>query len=148
MSAVWDEAPLEEGLAIQAEQTDGWTPIRCLWWTTRLCRRRGLIRLAWCRQYASALGKTANLLRRCVLLTLARDEVPVMIGLRLFLPDSWASRRRADDKGWRARRPSRASRVRSLRLLLAEIDRVRAAGCALLRLVLADARVWSVRAVP
>ena len=39
-------------------------------------------------QYASALGKTANC-QTLVSLTLARDEVPVMIGLRLFLPESW-----------------------------------------------------------
>ena len=44
-------------------------------------------------QYASALGKTAN----CgtpVSLTLARGEVPVMVALRLFLPDSWVNDRR------------------------------------------------------
>ena len=39
-------------------------------------------------QYASALGKTANC-QTLVSLTLALDEIPVMIGLRLFLPESW-----------------------------------------------------------
>ncbi|MCP1838425.1 SRSO17 transposase [Bradyrhizobium sp. USDA 4524] len=41
-------------------------------------------------QYESALGKTANC-QTLVSLTLARGEVPVMVTLRLFLPDSWTS---------------------------------------------------------
>src|SRR5580693_7150223 len=41
-------------------------------------------------QYASALGKTANC-QTLVSLTLARGEVPVMVALRLFLPESWTS---------------------------------------------------------
>jgi SRSO17 transposase len=41
-------------------------------------------------QYASALGKTANC-QTMVSLTLARGEVPVMLPLRLFLPESWTS---------------------------------------------------------
>ena len=44
-------------------------------------------------QYASALGKTANC-QTLVSLTLARGEVPVMVALRLFLPDSWVNNRR------------------------------------------------------
>ena len=39
-------------------------------------------------QYASALGKTANC-QSMVSVTLASREVPVMIGLRLFLPEGW-----------------------------------------------------------
>ena len=41
-------------------------------------------------QYASALGKNANC-QTLVSLTLARGEVPVMVALRLFLPESWTS---------------------------------------------------------
>ena len=48
-------------------------------------------------QYASALGKTANC-QTLVSLTLARGEVPVMVALRLFLPDSWISDRRRLEK--------------------------------------------------
>ena len=43
-------------------------------------------------QYASALGKTANC-QTLVSLTVARGEVPVMLALRLFLPESWTSKR-------------------------------------------------------
>src|SRR2546425_1275788 len=41
-------------------------------------------------QYASALGKNANC-QVLVSLTLARGEVPVMVALRLFLPENWTS---------------------------------------------------------
>jgi len=39
-------------------------------------------------QYASMLGKRANC-PTLVSVTLARDAVPVSVGSRLFLPDSW-----------------------------------------------------------
>ena len=45
-------------------------------------------------QYASALGKQANC-QTLVSLTLARGEVPVPLGLRLFLPESWTADPRA-----------------------------------------------------
>jgi SRSO17 transposase len=41
-------------------------------------------------QYASALDKNANC-QTLVSLTLASGEVPVTVGLRLFLPESWTS---------------------------------------------------------
>jgi len=41
-------------------------------------------------QYASSLGKTANC-QSLVSVTLASREVPVMVGLRLFLPETWAN---------------------------------------------------------
>ncbi|SPP97111.1 transposase (fragment) [Bradyrhizobium vignae] len=86
-------------------------------------------------QYASALGKTANC-QTLVSLTLARGEVPVMVALRLFLPDSWTS---DVSRLKRARVPleHRTSRSKP-EIALAEIDRAMAAnvrfGC-----VLADA---------
>ena len=43
-------------------------------------------------QYASALGKTPNC-QTLVSLTLSRGEVPVVLALRLFLPESWTSKR-------------------------------------------------------
>jgi len=41
------------------------------------------------RQYCGASGKRANC-QVLVSLTLARGEVPVPVGLRLFLPEAWA----------------------------------------------------------
>ncbi|WP_414653790.1 transposase, partial [Geminicoccus sp.] len=40
------------------------------------------------RQYCGCLGKRANC-QVLVSLTLAKDEVPVLTGLRLFLPQAW-----------------------------------------------------------
>ena len=70
-------------------------------------------------QYASALGKTANC-QTLVSLTLARDEIPVMIGLRLFLPESWTG---APERMAKARVPEtwRAARTKP-EIALAEID--------------------------
>ncbi len=76
------------------------------------------------RQYCGQLGKRANC-QALVSLTLARGEVPVCVGLRLFLPESWASdperRRRAGVPDGVAGRPK-------WQIALDEIDRVRAAG--------------------
>lgn len=86
-------------------------------------------------QYASSLGKTANC-QTLVSLTLARGEVPVMVALRLFLPDSWTSN---VSRLKRACVPIEHRTARSKpEIALAEVDRALAAnvrfGC-----VLADA---------
>ena len=76
-------------------------------------------------QYASALGKTANC-QTLVSLTLARGEVPVMLVLRLFLPESWTSNRARLE---RAGVPTEYRTARTKpEMALAEIDRVIAAG--------------------
>ena len=86
-------------------------------------------------QYASALGKTANC-QTLVSLTLARGEVPVMVALRLFLPDGWISDRR------RLERAGVPTEYRTARtkpdIALAEIDRMISAGVRF-SCVLADA---------
>jgi len=76
-------------------------------------------------QYASSLGKTANC-QTLVSLTLARGEVPVMVALRLFVPESWTSN---PVRLKRAGVPveHRAARTKP-EIALAEIDRVIAAG--------------------
>jgi len=76
-------------------------------------------------QYASALGKTANC-QTLVSLTLARGEVPVMIALRLFLPESWtidAARLKRAGVPVEYRAPRSKPEI-----ALAEIDRAMAAG--------------------
>jgi len=86
-------------------------------------------------QYASALGKTANC-QTLVSLTLARGEVPVTLALRLFLPESWTSKRaRLERAGVPAE--YRTARTKP-EMALAEIDRAIAAGV----------RLWAERAVP
>src|ERR1700691_5233574 len=82
-SGVWDEAPLTEELAIQADKLIGGGSAVLVVDDTAL-PKKGSHSVGVAPQYASALGKTANC-QTLVSLTLARDEVPVMIGLRLFL---------------------------------------------------------------
>ena len=99
-SGVWDEAPLEEELAIQADKLIGSASAVLVVDDTAL-PKKGSHSVGVAPQYASALGKTANC-QTLVSLTLARDEVPVMIGLRLFLPESWTG---APDRMAKARVP-------------------------------------------
>src|ERR1019366_3146404 len=76
-------------------------------------------------QYASSLGKTANC-QTMVSLTLARGEVPVMVALRLFIPESWTSNPK---RLKRAGVPVEHCVARTKpEIALAEIDRVIAAG--------------------
>jgi SRSO17 transposase len=86
------------------------------------------------RQYCGQLGKRANC-QSLVSLTLARAEVPVCIGLRLFLPEDWcgdAERRQAVGV------PEAVTYRPKWQIALDEIDRVLAAG-AHFDCVLADA---------
>lgn len=76
-------------------------------------------------QYASTLDTNANC-QTLVSVTLASSEVPVMVGLRLFLPESWTS------DAARLNRAEVPEELRAYRtkpeIALAEINRVRAAG--------------------
>lgn len=76
-------------------------------------------------QYASALGKNANC-QTLVSLTLASGEVPVMVGVRLFLPESWTSDPARLERGG-VPDDHRAYRSKP-EIALAEIDRVQTAG--------------------
>jgi hypothetical protein len=84
---IWDEAPLERELAIQADKLVGGAGAFLVIDDTTL-PKKGTHSVGVAPQYASALGKTANC-QTLVSLTLARGEVPVMVGLRLFLPETW-----------------------------------------------------------
>jgi SRSO17 transposase len=86
------------------------------------------------RQYCGQLGRKANC-QALVSLTLARAEVPVGVGLRLFLPEDWcadAARRAA------AGVPAAVGYRPKWKIALDEIDRVSASG-ARFGAVLADA---------
>src|SRR5713101_6119578 len=121
---VWDEAPLERELAIQADKLVGGAGAFLVIDDTTL-PKKGTHSVGVAPQYASALGKTANC-QTLVSLTLARGEVPVMLVLRLFLPASWTSdRARLKRAGVPAE--YRTARTKPERAL-AEIDHVIAAG--------------------
>ena len=88
-AGVWDAAPLEKELLVQADKLVGGSDAVLVIDDTAVPKKgKHSVGVAW--QYASALGKNANC-QTLVSLTLARDEVPVMVALRLFLPESWTS---------------------------------------------------------
>ena len=123
-AGVWDAAPLETELLVKADQLVGGSDAVLVIDDTAV-PKKGKHSVGVAAQYASALGKTANC-QTLVSLTLARGEVPVMLALRLFLPDSWT-----DDRV-RLKRAGVPIECRTARtkpeIALAEIDRVMAAG--------------------
>jgi len=131
---VWDAAPLEAELLVQADQLVGGKDAVLVIDDTSM-PKKGDRSVGVAPQYASTLGKTANC-QTLVSLTLARGEVPVMVALRLFVPENWTS---DPVRLKRAGVPIEHRTARSKpEIALAEIDRVIAAsvrfGC-----VLADA---------
>src|SRR4030095_11982061 len=133
-AGVWDTGPMEIELLVQADKLVGGTDAMLVIDDTAI-PKKGTHSVGVAAQYASALGKTANC-QTLVSLTLARGEVPVMVALRLFLPDNWTS---DVARLKRARVPVKHRTPRSKpEIALAEIDRAIAAnlrfGC-----VLADA---------
>ncbi|WP_439923272.1 IS701 family transposase [Nitrobacter sp. JJSN] len=121
---VWDAAPLESELLAQADRLVGGKDAVLVIDDTAM-PKKGDRSVGVAPQYASSLGKTANC-QTLVSLTLACGEVPVMVALRLFLPESWTS---DPARLKRAGVPveHRAGRTKP-EIALAEIDRVLAAG--------------------
>jgi SRSO17 transposase len=121
---IWDAAPLEAELLVQADRLVGGKDAVLVIDDTAM-PKKGDRSVGVAPQYASSLGKTANC-QTLVSLTLARGEVPVMVALRLFVPDSWTSN---PVRSKRAGVPVeyRAARTKP-EIALAEIDRVMAAG--------------------
>ena len=123
-SPAWDDAPLWRVLAEQADVVVGGDDAVLVVDDTAL-PKKGTASVGVAPQYCGVLGKQANC-QSLVSLTLARGEVPVPIGLRLFLPKSWT-----DDPARcvtagvpeTARTPQTKPEI-----ALHEIDRVRAAG--------------------
>jgi SRSO17 transposase len=123
-SPAWPTAPLEAVLAREADRLVG-GPEAVLIIDDTALPKKGVHSVGVARQYCGALGKTANC-QSLVSLTLARNEVPVPLALRLYLPKQWtqdrarcrkagvpqlpqqgrarARRTRPPDRGWRALR--------------------------------------------
>jgi SRSO17 transposase len=133
-AGVWDAAPLEAELLVQADRLVGGDEAVLVIDDTAL-PKKGVHSVGVAPQYASALGKNANC-QTLVSTTLASGEVPVMVGLRLFLPESWTS----DPARMRkARVPDDDQVFRSKpEIAIEEIDRIKAAGVRF-GFVLADA---------
>jgi SRSO17 transposase len=123
-SPAWQTAPLAAVLAHEADRLVG-GPDAVLIIDDTALPKKGEHSVGVARQYAGVLGKTANC-QALVSLTLARGEVPVLMALRLYLPEAWCQdRRRCDKVGVPA--DCRAFRSKGA-IALEEIDRLRAAG--------------------
>jgi SRSO17 transposase len=129
----WATAPLEEELVRAADRLAGGPEAVLVVDDTALVKQ-GRHSVGVKRQYCGQLGKRANC-QALVSLTLARSEVPVGVGLRLFLPEDWAA-----DAGRRAAAgvPETVGYRPKWKIALDEIDRVLASG-ARFGHVLADA---------
>src|SRR6267378_4167274 len=123
-AGVWDARPVETELLVQADRLVGGSDAVLVIDDTAL-PKKGTHSVGVAAQYCSALGKTANC-QTLVSLTLAQGEVPIMLALRLFLPESWTSKRARLE---RAGVPTEYRTARTkLEMALAEIDRIIAAG--------------------
>ena len=123
-SGVWDAAPLDKALLTGADRMVGGADAWLIVDDTAL-PKKGEHSVGVAPQYASSLGKTANCQSQ-VSLTLASREVPVMVGLRLFLPESWTD---DPERMARARVPEdRRTALTKPEIAIEEIDRVIASG--------------------
>ena len=123
-STAWDDAPLWAVLAQEADKLVGGPGAYLVIDDTAL-PKKGELSVGVARQYCGQLGKRANC-QSLVSLTLAQGEVPVAVGLRLFLPDDWISDM---DRCARAGVPDATLAPASKgEIALAELDRVVAVG--------------------
>jgi SRSO17 transposase len=133
-SPAWDDGPLWTVLAQQADRMVG-GPEAVLVMDDTALPKQGMLSVGVARQYCGQLGKKANC-QALVSLTLAGQEVPVPVGLRLFLPEDWV---KDPERCAAAGVPDEAVVSRSKgEIALAELDRLRAAGVRF-GLVLTDA---------
>ncbi|MBE7728986.1 MULTISPECIES: IS701 family transposase [Komagataeibacter] len=88
-ASVWDSAPLEAALWRHADHLVGGERSWLIIDDTSL-PKKGEHSVGVAPQYASTLGKKANC-QTLVSVTLTSREVPLMLSLRLFLPDIWTA---------------------------------------------------------
>jgi SRSO17 transposase len=123
-SPAWDDAPLWRVLAREADRLVG-GPEAVLVIDDTALPKKGTLSVGVERQYCGQLGKKASC-QALVSLTLARDEAPVPVGLRLFLPERWTG----DPERCAAAGVPEAEVVARSKgeIALAELDRLIAAG--------------------
>jgi SRSO17 transposase len=137
-ASTWRAEPLERELVRKAQDLVGGADAVLAIDDTALVKQ-GRESVGVAHQYCGQLGKSANC-QVLVSLTLARREVPVCVGLRLFLPEAWAGDL---DRRERAGVPLLVEYQPKWRIALEEIDRVRTAG-AVFGCVVADAEYGKV----
>lgn len=92
----WDAEPIEQVLWEKADALLGGDEAFLIIDDTGI-PKKGEESVGVAHQYCGALGKQANC--QCLVsLTLANDEVPIPLALRLYLPESWAEDRKRREK--------------------------------------------------
>jgi SRSO17 transposase len=86
--SVWDAAPLESELLVQADRLVGGKDAVLVIDDTAM-PKRAIVRLVSLRNMPRLSARRP--IAKLVSLTLARGEVPVMVAFRLFVPESWTS---------------------------------------------------------
>jgi SRSO17 transposase len=115
----WDTGPIEAVHADRCNRLLGGPAAHLIIDDTAL-PKKGTHSVGVAHQYCGALGKQANC-QSLVSLTLAQNEVPVPLALRLYLPESWATdaKRRA-----KAKVPEEVVFRTKWRIALDELDRL------------------------
>lgn len=122
-TSCWDTAPVEEVLCQKVDEMLGGDTSFLIIDDTGL-PKKGIESVGVAHQYCGALGKQANC--QCLVsLTLARDDVPAPIALRLYLPQTWT---KDPARCKRAKVPTTIGHRPKWQIALDELDRVRAAG--------------------
>lgn len=122
-TSAWDTAPLEEVLCDKIDEMLGGASSFLIVDDTAL-PKKGKKSVGVAHQYCGALGKQANC--QCLVsLTLARDEVPAPVALRLYVPQAWAKDR---VRCAAAKVPETIGYRPKWQIALDELDRVRTAG--------------------
>jgi SRSO17 transposase len=122
-TSCWDPGPLEDVLCKKVDEMLGGDDAYLIVDDTSL-PKKGTKSVGVAHQYCGALGKQANC-QSLVSLTLARDDVPAPVGLRLYLPKSWTDDTARCES---AKVPATVHFRPKWRIALDEIDRVRASG--------------------
>ncbi len=119
----WDTAPVEHVLCEKVDALLGGDDAHLIIDDTGI-PKKGVKSVGVAHQYCGAVGKKAN--SQCLVsLTLAREEIAAPIGLRLFLPESWASDRKRRKE---TKIPRGIGHQPKWRIALEEIDRVISSG--------------------
>lgn len=122
-TSCWNPAPVEEVLCRKVDEMLGGDDAYLIVDDTSL-PKKGTESVGVAHQYCGALGKQANC-QSLVSLTLARDDIPAPVALRLYLPKSWTE---DAARCARAKVPETIEYRPKWRIALEEIDRVRAGG--------------------
>jgi SRSO17 transposase len=119
----WDCGPLEQVLLDKADEMVGGEDAHLIIDDTAL-PKKGAHSVGVAHQYCGQLGKQANC-QVLVSATLAREEVPVPVALRLYMPESWCS---DPTRRKKAKVPEEIIYRPKWKIALGEIERIVARG--------------------